>query len=283
MNPTQYSFKTKDGLSLFARAWISPENNPKGKIYLVHGLGEHSGRYDHVGNALAKAGYHLAGFDLRGHGLSEGPRGHSPGLNHLMDDIQVFIKTTNQHLGNHKPTFLYGHSLGGNLAMYFGLQNPKAFRGAIVTSPALETAKPQPKAKVAFATIMAKVAPTLTLNNGIKTEGLSRNVSVVKAYQNDVYVHNKISARMGVDLLESGKTVRENAGQWLLPLLLMHGSADPITSPTASGTFAKKANYTVDFILWDGYYHELHNDLGSEKVLQTMINWLDQNTLSSLS
>lgn len=283
MNPVQYSFTTKDGLSLFARAWVSPEDKPKGIIYLVHGLGEHSGRYDHVGNALAKAGYHLAGFDLRGHGLSEGPRGHSPGLTQMMDDIQLFIDTTGQHLGNHKPTFLYGHSLGGNLAMYFGLQNPKAFRGAIITSPALETAEPQPKAKVAFATIMAKIAPAFTLNNGIETQGLSRNVSVVKAYENDVYVHDKITARMGVDLLESGQKVRENANQWLLPLLLMHGSADPITSPTASKTFANKANHTVDFVMWDGYYHELHNELDSEKVVQTMINWLDLNTHTSLS
>ncbi len=88
---------------------------------------------------------------------------------------------------------------------------------------------------------------------------------------------------MGVDLLESGQTVRKNAEHWALPLLLMHGSADPITSPTASETFAEKANHTVDFVLWDGYYHELHNDFGSENVIQTTINWLDQHTHASLS
>lgn len=277
MKPVNYSFSSQDGLSLFARAWVSPLQNPKGIVYLVHGLGEHSGRYDHVGKALAEAGYHLAGFDLRGHGLSEGSRGHAPGLPHLIDDIHLFIDETSKHLGNHRPGFIYGHGLGGNLAIHFGLQKEIALNGAIVTSPAFKLTTPQSTAKIALAKIMAKLMPGLTLNNSMDSEALSRNEAIVKAYQKDVYVHNKVSARLGLDLLESGQMALENAHQWALPLLLMHGTADRITSCSASGEFAQKASHAVDLILWDGYYHELHNDLGSEEVIQTMIGWLDQN------
>lgn len=277
MKPVNYSFASEDGLSLFARAWVSPLSNPKGIVYLVHGLGEHSGRYDHVGKALAEAGYHLAGFDLRGHGLSEGPRGHAPGLPHLLDDIHLFINETSKHLGNHRPNFIYGHGLGGNLAVHFSLENQITLHGAIVTCPAFKLTTPKSTAKITFAKIMANLMPWLTLKNGLETQALSRNDAIVKAYQKDVYVHNKVSARLGLDLLESGQMALENAHQWALPLLLMHGTEDRITSCSASEKFAAKASRTVDLVLWEGYYHELHNDFGSEEVIQTMIGWLDQN------
>lgn len=277
MNPASFTFSSNDGLSLFGRAWISPSKNPKGIVHLVHGLGEHSGRYDHVGKALSDNGYHLAGFDLRGHGLSEGPQGHAPGFPHLFEDIQLFIKETIKHLGNSVPIFLYGHSLGGNLVINLGIRNHLVFNGAIVTSPALRIENRQPKWKLALAKFLAERIPHLTLGNGLESDALSRNAAIVKAYQDDVYVHDRISASMGFDLLESGRIALEKAEQWTAPLLLMHGTADRITSYSASKEFADKAGKQVEFVPWEDYYHELHNDLGSEKIITKMILWLDQN------
>ncbi|MBW6465640.1 MAG: lysophospholipase [Brevefilum sp.] len=276
MNPTSFTFTSKDGLSLFGRAWISPSSQPKGTVHLVHGLGEHSGRYDHIGKALAKAGYHLASFDLRGHGLSEGPRGHTPGLSYLMDDIRLFLDESSKHLGNSLPKFIYGHSLGGILVLNFGLQKNSEFLGAIVTSPWIKTTEPPPSVKVALAKFMANVAPGFTLKTGLKTDALSRNATVVKAYRDDVYNHDYITARMGLDILESGRMALEKANTWEKPLLLIHGAADQITSSIASKEFAEKAGDPVEFVLWNEGYHELHNDFGSEQVISKMIHWLDK-------
>jgi alpha-beta hydrolase superfamily lysophospholipase len=277
MNPTSFTFTSKDGISLFGRVWISPSSQPKGIVYLVHGLGEHSGRYDHVGKTLTNTGYHLASFDLRGHGLSEGRRGHTPGLSYLMDDIRLFMVESSKKLGNSLPKFIYGHSLGGNLVISFGLQNHSDFTGAIVTSPVIRTTTPPPSAKVMLAKFMANVAPGFTLKNGLETDALSRNKAIVKAYRDDVYVHDFITARLGLDLLESGRMALENANKWVKPMLLMHGAADRITCPIASKEFAEKAGNLVEFILWEESFHELHNDFGSEQVITKMIHWLDKN------
>jgi alpha-beta hydrolase superfamily lysophospholipase len=278
MNPASFTFTSKDGLSLFGRAWISPASQPKGIVHLVHGLGEHSGRYDHIGKALTNAGYHLASFDLRGHGLSEGPRGHTPGLSYLMDDIRLFMIESSKHMGNSLPKFIYGHSLGGILVLNFGLQNHSDFLGAIVTSPWIRTTEPPPKAKVALAKFMANVAPGFTLKNGLETDALSRNTAMVKAYRDDVYTSMISSLPAWVWIwLESGRMALENANKWEKPLLLMHGAADRITSPLASKEFAEKAGDPVEFILWKESFHELHNDFVSEQVINKMIHWLDKN------
>lgn len=276
MNPGSFTFSTMNGLSVFGRAWVSPVKKPKGIVYLAHDLGEHSGRYDPVGKTLTKAGYHLAGFDLRGHGLSEGRRGHSPGFSHLIEDIHLFVAETEKYLDTALPKFFYGQGLGGNLVIHYGIHNPSGFCGAIVTSPALKTSLPQPKVKHNFLRFIAKLTPRLTLKSGLDPDALSRNATIVKAYQSDVYNHDKLSARLGLDLVESGRTALEDAHQWSVPLLLMHGTADQIASDEASQEFARKAGDHVEFVRWKGYYHELHNDLGSEIVIEKMIEWMDR-------
>jgi alpha-beta hydrolase superfamily lysophospholipase len=275
MQYIDFTFKSKDHLSLLGRAWMVPNGQPKGIVNLVHGLGEHSGRYALVGEALVNAGYQLVGFDMRGHGLSEGKRGHAPDLTHVMDDIEIFLNESRHRLGDDIPTFLYGHSLGGNLVLEYGLRRQPYCQGFIVTSPALKTTTPTPKVKVALAKLMAKFMPAFTLSNGLEKDALSRDTAVVKAYRDDVYVHDKISASLGLVLLESGDELLEQADEWKNPLLLMHGTADRICSYKASQQFAKTAGENVELVLWEDFYHETHNDFGKEKVLSRMINWLD--------
>jgi alpha-beta hydrolase superfamily lysophospholipase len=276
MNHTNFSFSSKDGIDLFGRAWISLQATPKGIVYLVHGLGEHSGRYAHVADALNKAGYHLVSFDLRGHGLSKGKRGHSPNYDCLLDDIQIFIKESRQRFAPNLPRFLYGHSLGGNLVINFALQRSPNLNGVIVTAPLLRTAFEPPKVKLLAARIMAKLMPTFTLKNGLETDALSRDRAIVKAYKNDSYVHDLLSARLGLDMLMNGLSALKNASNWTLPLLLMHGTGDRITSHHASQEFAQAAGKSVDLILWKENYHEIHNDLEKKEVISTTQQWLDK-------
>ncbi len=275
MTHVGFTFNSEDGLDLLGRAWISKETSPRGIVHLVHGLGEHSGRYAHVGECLTEAGYTLAAFDLRGHGLSGGKRGHAPGIPVVMKDIARFLEESETRFGADLPRFLYGHSLGGSLVINYGLRRKPDLAGVIATSPALATAFAPPKAKVTLGKIMSNILPGLQMNNGLETTALSRDKAIVTAYQNDVLVHNKLSAQLGIDLLESGQFALDNATSWNMPLLLMHGTADRITSHKASKQFAKAAGDAVELVLWEDYYHETHNDLGKENVIKKMITWLD--------
>ncbi len=279
MNHKTFKFSSKDGLTLFGRAWISPNGSAKGIVHFVHGLGEHTARYAHVAEALNDAGYHLVGFDLRGHGLSEGKRGHAPNFDHLLDDIQISLQEAQARFNNSKPTFLYGHSLGGNLVINFGLRRKPDLAGVIATAPHLKLGFDPPKLKLSLVKLMANLMPSLTISTSMEVNGLSRDKAVVKVYQDDVYIHDRVSARLTLDGIESGQYALDHADEWALPMLLMHGKADQITSPKASQLFGETAGKVVDLVLWEGYYHEIHNEFGNEKVIAKMISWLDDQTI----
>lgn len=277
MNHTNFSFTSQDGIDLFGRAWLSLKATPIGIVHLVHGLGEHSGRYAHMADSLNQAGYHLVSFDLRGHGLSKGKRGHTPNYDTLLDDIEIFIQESRQRFATNLPEFLYGHSLGGNLVINFSLQRSPKLNGLIVTAPLLRTAFEPPKAKLLAARVLAKLMPAFTLKNGLETDALSRDRAIVESYKTDAYVHDLLSARLGLDMLLKGLEALENASRLSLPMLLMHGTGDRITSYQASQEFAQTAGDTVDLILWDDYYHEIHNDFGKEKVISAAQKWMDEH------
>lgn len=278
MNHTSFTFSTKDGLSLLGRAWLSTTEKPKGMVHLVHGLGEHSGRYAHVAETMNEAGYHFAGFDLRGHGLSEGKKGYTPDFDHLLDDIQVSLTETTSRFGQSLPTFLYGHSLGANLVINYALRRNPDMAGIIATAPSLRLAFKPPKAKLLMGKLMAKIMPGFTMSSALDINALSRDKAVVKAYQDDVYIHDRVSAKLAMDIIESGQYALDHAQEWELPLLLMHGTGDRITSHQASQEFANNTSGAVDLVLWKNYYHEIHDDFGSDAVLEKMVAWLDEKT-----
>lgn len=274
MQDGTFNFKTNDGLTLLGRVWQTT-GTPKGIINLVHGLGEHSGRYAHVAEALTKTGYNLISFDLRGHGLSEGKRGHTPDYEHIMDDVSLFLKKSNEFFGADHPHFLYGHSLGGTIVLNYALRRKPKLSGVISTDPALRLSFEPPKIKLVLGKIMADLMPTFSMTNSMDYDALSRDAAIVKAYQTDASVHYMISAKLVMELFDSGKYAMDHATEWTLPLLLMHGSADRISSCKASEEFAQKAGDCVTFKEWEGYYHEIHNDIGKEDVIAYMIDWLN--------
>lgn len=271
----EYSWTTKDGMHLYAKEW-SPEGNVKGSVALVHGLGEHVGRYEHVAAAFTAAGYAITGFDLRGHGKSDGIRGFSTSNEAMMDDISQHIQNTKDRFPK-TPTFLYGHSLGGNLVLYYTLSRKPELKGIIATSPGLGVAKPLSPVLMGLTKVLYRLAPAAKINNTLDVTGLSRDPQVAEKYKADPLVHSWISPRLALDMFKNGDYCVEHASEFPLPLLLMQGTDDRLVNPAKTKEFAMAAPLDkITYKQWDGYFHELHNEPEKAEVLKTMIDWLDQ-------
>jgi acylglycerol lipase len=267
----------RDGITFFMQGWEPGGKIPKAVVGLVHGIGEHSGRYAHVGAALTEAGYALVSFDLRGHGKSGGARGHFPSLDAVMQDIRQFLVQVAQRYPE-IPQFIYGHSLGGLLALAYSIQFSAGLNGVIVSAPALRSALQAQKAKIAIVNILGSLLPALTLNSGLDVSTTSRDVDVVKKYNDDPLTHDKASLGFGKSALQAIDLCFARAGEFSLPLLVMHGTADILNYPSGSVDFAKLAkesNPDVTLKLWDGLYHELHNEPEKAEVFTFVIEWLD--------
>lgn len=266
-----------DGLTFFMQGW-EPDTDPKALIALVHGLGEHSGRYAHVGKAMADAGYAMAGFDLRGHGKSGGARGHFPSLNTVMQDIKEFLGFLAQRYPE-LPQFLYGHSLGGLLVLSFALKNKAGLQGVIATGSGLRSPIHDQKLKVAMAKLLGSLAPSVQLSSDLEVTALSRDQNVVKAYINDPLVHDRMSLGFGKAGLDATDQVFNQAAEFPVPLLIMHSKIDKITYSSGSEDFARlvgEAGKDVTLKLWEGLYHELHNEPEKAEVFKFMTGWLDE-------
>ena len=274
MSHVEFTWKTADGASLFARRW-EPQAAPKAVVCLVHGLGEHSGRYEHVAARYTQAGYALMALDLRGHGKSSGPRGHYPTFECAMDDIALLLDQASQRYPA-RPRVLYGHSLGGNLVLNYALRRPPSMAAVIATSPGLRAGTPPARWKLAMGSLMYRVWPGLALGNGLDFTGLSRDPEVKRAYDADPLVHDRVSVRFGVDFLRAGEWALERAATFPVPVLVMVGSADRLVSVTAPAEFAIAAGSCCTFKVWDGLYHETHNEPEQQHVIEFALAWLDR-------
>ncbi len=276
MRHTEFSWQNPSGIRIFAQHW-QPEGKVRGTVALIHGLGEHTGRYQNVAEALNASGYALAGFDLPGHGRSEGTRGHAS-YNRILTEIDCLL-TEIDHRYPGLPHFLYGHSMGGALALYYTLKRKPTLQGVIATSPGLVPGTPVPAVKIFLAKYIARFAPTFTMNNGLDLGNLARDPAVINAYKADPLVHGKISARLGYDLLTSGRWMQAHAAEFPVPLLLVQGSADRLVSPEAVAAFAQSApTEKTTYKIWDGFYHETHNEPEKQQVLDYMIDWIETHS-----
>ena len=269
-----FKWKSLDNLEMNGNSWLT-DLQPKAVVFLVHGLGEHSGRYDRLAAFLNSAGYDLLSFDLRGHGQSQGKRGHTPSYTSLMDDIDHFILQSNCRTN---VKFIYGHSLGGNLVLNYILRKKPKLDGVIATGPLLRTTHRVNGFMLAIGQIMNHIWPTLTMPNNINPKSLSHNNDEVNTYSKDILVHNRVSVRLGIDMLKAGEWALDHADEFPLPLLLMHGKADQVTSPLASQQFAEKMQKQCTLKLWPDFFHEIHNEIDSHLVLAFILNWLNKQT-----
>lgn len=268
-----FQWKTPDGLWLHAMHW--PVDQPLAVVCIVHGLGEHIGRYDHVATFFQKNNIATLGNDRRGHGRSEGSRGHTSGFGAFLDEVATLVEKAQEAYPG-KPVFLYGHSMGGNLALSFLLEKKPDLRGVIATGPWIRLPKLPSGILVGFAKLMNHFAPGFSQSNGLDISGLSNDPAVVEAYVADPLVHNRITAATGVAMLKAAAHLDAFSGEIPVPLLLMHGAEDPITDPKGSEDFARRAAGDVTWKKWEGLKHEIHNEPQQAEVLSFLVRWIQQ-------
>jgi alpha-beta hydrolase superfamily lysophospholipase len=275
MGAIESDWSTQDGLTIHSRTWI-PDRETKGVICLIHGLGEHSGRYAHVAERLNSAGYAVFAFDLRGHGLSGGKRGHIPSLELIYEDIDELIRSAKFSCPN-KPLFLYGHSLGSILALSYTLTRKPDLTGIVVTGLGLRTALHKQKLKIALAKVFGSLLPGLTLASGLEPMTICSDPSIVNDYICDPLVHDRISFGMSIQLLKAIDRLFAQASEIHIPLLIMHGRNDQLGYSEGSEEFAGLVQGDRTLKIWDGMSHEIHNEPGKDEVLSFLIDWLDMN------
>lgn len=266
-----FNIKLKNGLILKGMIQ-SPGDNTKAVVILVHGLGEHIQRYNYWAGLFKKEGIGFAGVDLPGHGRSEGHRGHIRSYALLGEMLDILITTTLRTFPG-TPVYMYGHSLGGGIVLdYLIRKNPK-IKGAIVTSPWLRLSFEPPKIKVIMASVMKYILPGMIQPSGLIVNHISHDQNVVEKYKNDPLVHGKISVSLFHGAIRAAKYSLDHASELKVPALIMHGSDDQLCSPEGSREFASKNN-KVELKIWDGGYHELHNEPFKEDVFKYIISWI---------
>jgi len=276
MPESQITARSKDGLKLVGREW-KPAGKPRGVVCLVPGMGEHTGRYPHVAAAFNQVGYAVLGLDLRGHGLSEGRRGFTPGYDAYLDDVEILLGEAGRRYPA-TPSMLYGHSLGGTIALYFCLRRKAAVAGVIASSPQLRLAFVPPPWKVTMVRLMATVWPAFTIASELEQAALSRDPEVVRAYAADPLVHDRVSARLGIGLIDIGQWLLDHAPEFAEPVLIYCGGQDRLVSAEACREFAAKVKGDCTIKIWEGLYHETHNEPQKAEVLAFVTQWLRAHT-----
>ncbi len=277
MKRTEFSWKNPKGINIYAQAWwpdTSRYKKPSAIILLIHGLGEHSSRYDHVAEFFTQKGIAVLSCDRVGHGKSGGKRGHVSKYAHFYDDIEkLHTEATRRQAGI--PIFLYGHSMGGGLVLDYLLNKRyTGIKGVIATSPMLEAAFEEPKLLLKVARFIRPVYPRFTQNHGLQKEHISKDPLVVQAYITDPLNHTKITVETALGMLDSGQNSLQVVSKVKTPLLLVHGDEDGITSHHATKRFADKATGDVTLRIWEGGYHELHNDPEKLDFLNYVYAWI---------
>lgn len=274
MTESIFSFSSTDGIKLEGVDWSIEQ--PKAVIALIHGHGEHKMRYEHVANYFCNKTIAFVALDHRGHGKSEGKIGHTPSYDQWMEDVEQFLMQVRSRY-NDTPLFLYGHSMGGNIVINYLLKKgTKDIKGAIVTDSLFRIAFEPPKWKVVLGKMMANIWPSLAQPTGLDPNHISTDSNEVEKYINDPLIHDKMSAKMFVEIFAATERAMEKASSLKTPLLIMHGMADEITSYKGSEEFANKSNDLVTLKLWDGMYHEIHNETDKQKVLNYESEWLNK-------
>ena len=265
----------QEGETIFAQGWAPAQ--PKAVVCIVHGFNEHSTRYAHVAQTLNTAGYAVLSYDGLGHGQTTGKRGHAPSYDATLDSVGRIVEEAKTRYPGLK-VFVYGHSMGGNIATNFVLRRQPAIAGLVATGPLYKLGFEPPAIKVALAKIMVNIYPKFTEPADLDINGLSRDKAVVDAYAKDPYNHGKITAGTFLGFFEAGKYAIAHAADLKVPALIMHGTADKLTSPEGSKEFVANApKNLISSKWWEGFYHEIHNEPAADRkqVLDYIINWLD--------
>lgn len=267
----------REGYALSVQDWPAPlPAAQRGTVLLVHGLGEHIGRYDAVARQLVQAGFGVRGYDHVGHGLSGGQRGDLPQPQQLVEDLGHVIEATRRLPGRAaQPLVLLGHSMGGLVAARAVARNSHPIDGLVLSSPAL-AASTNPLQKILLATL-PRWFPHLCVDNGLDARQVARSPQVVQAYLQDPLVHRKISAGLAQWILAEGAKTVAQASTWSVPTLLLYAGSDRLVDPQGSARFAAQApSGVVQAQVFQGMYHEIFNDPQADEVYAALMHWLTQ-------
>lgn len=261
-----------DGAGIYARRWL-PQGRHKGVVCIIHGLGEHGGRYDELAEQLGSAGYATCSFDLRGFGKSPGRRGHLR-FTRALRDIDEMVEDARRRAGG-GPVFLYGHSLGGLLALLYGLEFRPSLAGVVTTGAALHTVLREQRIKVFAANVLGALFPALVIPSGLDDTKLNRDAEALRAYRADPLVHDRVSLGCARDSLVAMDRVLRDAAQFSLPLLLVHGGADQVNLVSGSQAFAAKHPGDCTLKVYPGVFHAVEHEPERAQILEDVIGWLD--------
>lgn len=276
MKHTSATFSADDGLRLHLQAWL-PDAEPVTVLAVVHGYGDHGGRYGYLGEDMAARGHGVYVYDLRGHGQSAGRRGHIRRFADYLADTRVFLDAVAAAQPGAQ-VCLVGHSLGGLIAAAYAENQPPGLRGLVLSSPFLRLGTPPLAAKVHAAKVFSLVRPTFNIGNTLQAAELSHEQVVVDAYVTDPLVHHVATSRWAAEVLAAQDTVLEGASRISLPLLLLFSEADAVTDSQASRyLFATAGSVDKTEHCYAGYYHELFNETGRAAVFADLAAWLAEH------
>jgi acylglycerol lipase len=267
-------FQGSDGLALFDQTWM-PEEKCRAILVLVHGLGEHSGRYEHVAEFFTSKGIGIATYDLRGHGKSDGLRAYVNSIDEHLRDLDIFYQGV---LRRHPdvPLFLYGHSMGATIATLYTITRQPQIAGLLVTGALIRMGDDISPMLIKMSGIIGKYAPKMKTTK-LNSASISRDPKVVEDYDKDPLNYRQgIPARTGYELILAMNRIQAQMETITCPILIMVGSGDKMTSPVGSQDLYDGINSPDKTIKsYDGFYHEIHNDPEKQHVFADMLAWLN--------
>ncbi len=260
---------------MFVRHWpLSKYKASKGTVVLVHGLGEHIGRYGHVAKFLNDSHFNVVGYDLYGHGKSEGMPGCIRSSSQHLDDLVDVVDSARKAMLAGQSLILLGHSMGGLIAARFVSLNLRTIDGLVLSSPALD---PDLSAfqKLLLA-VLPSILPNLRVSNGLNADFISHDAGVVAAYKNDPLVHDRISGLLAKFIADAGPAVIAAAISWAVPTLVLYAGQDKLVNPRGSRAFISKApSSLVSSYCFENMYHEIFNEPNAIEVFAQLKPWLD--------
>ena len=275
MKHIEGNFEGVRNVNIYYQGWL-PDGEVKAVLLVVHGLGEHSGRYMNVVNYFIPLGYAVYGLDHIGHGKSDGEREMVQRFDDFTVTLNTFYKMVAKWQAD-KPIFILGHSLGGEIATYYLLDHQDDFKGAVLSAPLVKAGESVTQVTIMLSKILSKIAPKMGLM-ALDASAISRDPEVVQAYVDDPLVfHGKTPARIGAEMLSGMARITAEAGKLTLPMTIVQGAKDILVEPSGAQMLYEVASSPDKTLkVYEGMHHEVFNEPDRERVLKDVENWLEK-------
>ena len=263
---------TGPGIVIHYHHW-RPEETPGRRLLVVHGLGDHGGRYEHLAQAAVARGWEVLAPDLRGHGRSGGQRGHVGRFEEYLDDL---VAAVSQRTGDGLPLAVFGHSMGGLVATRLVASGRVAAAALALSSPLFGLAQPVGWFWRVLSKVLGPTIPRASFENGLSDADATRDQAMIAERRNDPLTHNRVTARWFCEISASLEQIHDEAPELELPLFLMQADDDRMVSTEASRRFFEQvASRDKQFRLYDAHYHELLREITRTEIIDELLDWLD--------